>query len=144
MNFPYINCSKYKRCFSTHFVVVDYYIHFCTFYLTILCLLQSQKNRKQKNTVWRSKNSHDHNNSNKHVQLSIASHFPDTVNFLKFISLKPFITQREREVEQVLFTMRGNGSLGSWSHMTIHSPSRCRNSDGKSSEEEVIEVSLGE
>ena len=61
-----------------------------------------------------------------------------------YIHQKPFITPRERESEQILFTMMGDGSPGSWSRNTIHYSYRhCNNSNG-SSEEEGIEVSLGE
>ena len=73
-----------------------------------------------------------YDNSNKSVQISIVPHFPSSVKFAQVISLKLF------------FMLRGNGSLGSWYYKTIHSSSRCHNHDEKISEEEVLEVSLGE
>ena len=44
----------------------------------------------------------------------------------------------------MLFAMRGNGSIGSWYRNTIYSSYQCRNDDEKSSEEEVLKLSLGE
>ena len=89
-------------------------------------------------------NSDNHDNRNKPIQLSSASHLPDDVNFPQVISPKPLITPRERDVEKVLFTIRGNGNLGYWSHKTIHYSSYRRNDDGESYGEGFIEASLGE
>ena len=40
---------------------------------------------------------------------------------------KTFIIPRYQDAEKVLFTMSGDGSLGSWSRKIIHSPSPRRN-----------------
>ena len=45
---------------------------------------------------------------------------------------------------QVLSNMMVNGSLGYWSHKTMHSSYRRCNGDYRSSGEEFIEVSSGE
>ena len=106
--------------------------------------MQPFKNIEQRNTVLHFNNIYDHNNSNEPVQISIPSHFTDTVKFSQVISLNPFITPRERDAEQLLFTIRVNGSLGPWFHKTIHSSSCCCNNNHENSEEEFIELSLGE
>ena len=47
-------------------------------------------------------------------------------------------------MEQVLFTMNGNGILGYWSRKTSHYSSRHRNDNAKSLDEKVLVVYLGE
>ena len=44
----------------------------------------------------------------------------------------------------MLFTMSGDGSLGYWSHKTIHYSSHHHNNENEINEEEGLEVSLGE
>ena len=124
--FPYINYRNIYVCkysefsltsifvtmlyiFSPHSIVVKYYIVFCNFYSSILCLLQSQTTTNQKNTMWSSDNINDHNNTNKRVQISISSHFPDVIKFPQVVSLNP------------LFVMMGNVSLGYRYCKIIHS-----------------------
>ena len=70
--------------------------------------------------MWSYYKSNNHDNRNKPVQIFIASHLPDAVKFLHVIYLKPFITPRKRDTDQVLFKMRGNGSLGYRSRNTSH------------------------
>ena len=94
--------------------------------------------------MWISDKDDGHNNSNEPVPLSVAPHFPDAFQFPQNIYRRPFITQRERDAEQVLFTMRGHGSLGYWYNETIYSSYCHCNDNDESSEEELIEVSLGE
>ena len=65
-------------------------------------------------TVWHSDNSNKKNNGDKPFPLSIVTHFPDAVQFPKYIYPKPFITSREREVEKVLLAMRGVEIIGYW------------------------------
>ena len=78
--------------------------------------MQYHKTSNQRNTVWRSNRSDDHDNSNEPVKISIASHFLDAVKFMQVVSMKPF------------FVMRGNGSLGYWYRKISHSYScRCNN-----------------
>ena len=52
--------------------------------------MQSHKTSEHRITVWRS------GNSNEPVSNSIAPHFPDAVQFPRYITLTPFITPRER------------------------------------------------
>ena len=95
-------------------------------------------------TVWCSNNIDEWNNSYKLVPTIIAPHYLDVVHFQKYITLKPFITPRERDTEQVLCTMNVDLSLGYWSHKTSHSSSQPHNVDNEFYEEEGLEVSLGE
>ena len=91
--------------------------------------------------MWCSDNSDKHDNSNEPVSLYIAPHWSNAVLFPQDISLNIFITPRDWDAEQVLFTFRGNGSLGYPSRKTRHSPSRHCNDDKNKSEEEFMEVS---
>ena len=61
------------------------------------------------------------------VPASIAPHFPDYVQFPQYIAPNPLITQRDRDADQLLFTMSGDGSLGYWAYKISHSSYRCRN-----------------
>ena len=85
--------------------------------------MQYHKTSNNRNTVWSSNSSDYHDNSNEPVQISIASHFPDAVNFLQVIPMNPF------------FVMRDNGSLGYWSRKISHSYSYRCNNNNKISEE---------
>ena len=71
-------------------------------------------------------------------------HLPDAIKFLQVMSLTSFITTKEWDVDQVLFTLRGNGSLGYWYRKTSNSSSYRHNDDDKGSQVEILEVSLGE
>ena len=143
---PYIHCCNHTMYFlsSTH---ISGLLHtfFCNFfYDSSLCLLQPHKNSKQRNTVWHFDNSDDHTNRNEPSPLSIATHILDAVQLQQENLPNSFITPIQRDAEQVLFTMRGNGSLGYQSHNTIHYPSHHHNDDYKSSEKEFLEVYSGE
>ena len=94
--------------------------------------------------MWRSDNSNEHDNRDKPVSASIANHLPDSIQIPQYINPKPFITLRERDADQVLLTMRGDGILESWSHKTIHSSSHHNNSDNEISEEEGLGLFSGE
>ena len=94
--------------------------------------------------MWRSDNSNEHDNINKPVQIYIASQLPKTVKLPQVVSLKPFVTRRKQDMEQVLFVVRGNGSLGYCSRKTSHYYYGHCNNDDESYEEEVIDVSSGE
>ena len=74
----------------------------------------------------------------------IAPHFRDVIHYPQDITLKPFITKKERGMDPVLFTIGGNWSLGYQYCKTSHYSSHCCNSDRKHSEEEVLEVFSGE
>ena len=90
------------------------------------------------------KNINNHNKSNRPIKLSIESHFPNAAKFPHVIYQKTFITPRERDADKLLITMRGNEILGSCYCNTSHFPLRRCNEDGKISEEEVLEIYLGE
>ena len=94
---------------------------FCLyFYSYIICTLQLQKTSKQRNTVWRSDKIGDHNNRNKSIWIYIASQLPDAIQLPQEILTKPFITPRYQDVDQVLFNMMCNGSIGYLSKNTSH------------------------
>ena len=90
--------------------------------------------------MWLSDNSNKHDNNNKTTSLSIVRHLHEAIQFPRYISPNPFIAPIQWDTEQVLFTMRGDGSLGTRSRKTIHYPSCCRNYDDDSYEEEGIEL----
>ena len=94
--------------------------------------------------MWRSNNNDKPDNRNKHFPTYIAPHFPGIVQFLKCITLKPFVTPREWDAEQVLFTISGDGSLGHWYLKASHYSSHRHNNEDKISEEENLEASSGE
>ena len=86
----------------------------------------------------------DHNNSNKSVQIPIASHFCDAVKFPQVISLKLFITPIEQDLERLLFMIRDTGSLGYLSRKTSYSSFFRFIYGNESYEGEFISLSLGE
>ena len=86
--------------------------------------MQSQKNSKDRITIWSSDNSDKHNNSNNTVPI--------------------FTTPREREAEKLLFTMWVDQSQGYWSHKTSNSSTRRCNDGDEIYEKEGMEVTSGE
>ena len=116
---------------------------FCTFYSSSLWPLQSHKMSKHIITILCSNNSNIHDNRHETVPTTISYHFPDAVQFLQYITLASFITPRERDMEQVLFIMRVDRSLGYCSLKTSHYSSLHSNNNGKSSEEMTWIKQLG-
>ena len=130
--YPYIHFCNNTVYFlySIHSSVI-LHTFFNTFYWSSLYPLKLFKTSEQRNTVCSSNNRDGHDNRNGPIQISIAYHFPDSFKFLQAISLKPSITPRERDAEQLLFTIRVNGSLGYRYHNTSHYSSWCCNYNEK-------------
>ena len=91
-----------------------------------------------------SNNIYETNKSDNLVPTSIVSHLPDAVQLPQCMNQKPFITPRERDAEQVLSMMSGDGNLGYWYLKTIHYLFHRRNDDDGIPEEEGLELSSSE
>ena len=78
------------------------------------------------------------------INIASACFHPTKPASRGYISPKPFVTPRQWYTQQVLFMIRGDGSLGSRSCKTIHYSSYRSKDNNESSEEEGIEVSLGQ
>ena len=124
-------------------VFVAHLLKFFILYSSILCPQKYHKTIKHSITVWRFNNINDRYNRDESFPTSIAPHYPGDVHLPQDMTPKPFISQRDWDVKQVLLIISGYGSLGYWSRKTIHYFYHCRKNDDGISEEEGLEVSYG-
>ena len=141
--FLYIN-------FCNHTMFFLYSLHSSGLLITLkkyqssLYSLQYHKTSEHRIIMRHSNNMYETNKSDDTVPTSILSHLPDAVQSPQCMNQKPFITPRERDAEQVLSMMSGDGNLGYWYLKTIHYLFHRRNDDDGIPEEEGLELSLSE